>query len=271
MKHPNLELLLDLISRLQLFIFDLDGTIYLGNQLLPGALDFISYLKKKRKRFLFLSNNSSKSFAQYLSTLQDFFGDLVRDENLYLSTHSTIEYFNSVGISKVYILGTPAVIQDFERNEIQFTETDPDAVLITFDTTLTYEKLRTACYLITKGVKYYLTHPDLVCPTINGPIPDVGSFRTLIETATKQKPTAIFGKPNPLLIQTILKRETVAKTDVILFGDRLYTDIKMAKENGIFAVLMLTGESSMVDVSQSEYQPDFILRDFNALNSLLQD
>ncbi|MHA1264595.1 MAG: HAD-IIA family hydrolase [Candidatus Helarchaeota archaeon] len=254
----------------ELFIFDLDGTIYLGNNPLPGVEDFLKYLHSKGKRILFLSNNSSKSYHTYLKKLQKMFGAVVTAENIYLSTHSTIEYLQFLGINKVYVMGTPELISDLKENGIHHTEENPQAVIIGFDMTLTYEKLVKVTKFINNGLKYYMTHADLVCPTPDGVIPDAGSLLALIEAATNKKPQEIFGKPNRRLIENILRREHLDKSAAVLFGDRLYTDIRMAKENGILAVLLLTGDTSINDVRNSELKPDFIFDDFIEFNKLFK-
>ncbi len=253
----------------KLFILDLDGTVYLGGNPFPGVQKFLNYLTGQNKQLLFITNNSSKSFKKYIKLLQSLFGEIITDESIFSSTHSTIESLKSRNISKAYIVATPKVVDDFKKQGIQFTDKAPQAVVIAFDTTLTYEKLRKATGFINAGIEYFMTHPDLVCPTPEGYIPDAGSILALIEAATNKKPTEICGKPNRRLIENILKKFSVDPSDVVLFGDRLYTDIKMAVENGILSVLMLTGESSLEDVNNSATKPDLILENFPALNNLL--
>ncbi len=254
----------------KLFILDLDGTVYLGGKPLPGIEKFLKYLVNQNKKILFITNNSSKSFRMYLKLLQSLFGSIVHENNIFSSVHSTIESLNSRKISKAYILAVPEVLTDFKNNGIAFSEMDPQAVVIAFDTSLTYEKLRKATSFINKGIEYFMTHADLVCPTAEGYIPDAGSILALIEAATKKKPTEICGKPNKRLIENILKHEGVGQSDAVLFGDRLYTDIRMANENGVLAVLVLTGETSLEDVGHSQDKPDYILKDFQLMNSLVK-
>jgi HAD superfamily hydrolase (TIGR01450 family) len=172
-----------------------------------------------------------------------------------------------LGLTKVYIVGTPEFISDLKDNGIDLTDEAPEAVIIGFDTTLTYDKLRKATHFINQGIKYYMTHADLVCPTPDGYIPDAGSFLALIETATNKKPEEILGKPSRRLIENILRHERVDKSEAVMFGDRLYTDIRMANENGILSVLMLTGDSSINDVRNSKVKPNFIFEDFLEFNS----
>jgi HAD superfamily hydrolase (TIGR01450 family) len=253
----------------KLFILDLDGTVYLGGNPFPGVKNFLQFLTEQNKKLLFITNNSSKSFKKYTKLLQSLFGDIIHEDSIFSSTLSTIESLKSRNISQAYILAPPEVVTDFKKGGIQFNDKKPQAVVIAFDITLTYEKLRKATGFINNGIEYFMTHPDLVCPTPEGYIPDAGSILALIEAATTKKPTEICGKPNRKLIENILKKFSVDKSEAVLFGDRLYTDIKMAVENGILSVLMLTGESSLEDVNNSATKPDLILENFPVLNGIL--
>ncbi|MHA1130983.1 MAG: HAD-IIA family hydrolase [Candidatus Helarchaeota archaeon] len=260
----------NIIMEKRLFILDLDGTVYLSGKPFPSVKEFLNYLTEQKKTIMFITNNSSKSFKKYLTLLQDLFGDIVTTNSLFSSTQSTITSLKARNISTAYIVATPEVITDFEEGGVKFTEKSPQAVVITFDTTLTYEKLRKATGFINSGIEYFMTHADLVCPTPEGYIPDAGSIMALIEKATQKKPAEICGKPNRQLIENILQRFSVDKSEVVLFGDRLYTDIKMANENDILSVLVLTGESSMDDLTTSSSQPNFVLKNFQELTRILK-
>lgn len=256
------------IKNKKMFIFDQDGTVYLDYEPLPGAVELIRKLNALRKKTIFISNNSSASARTYAEKLSEILGFQVPEEMIYTSGLATINFLKSKGISKVYALGTPDFECEMESNGFELTETDPQLIVLAFDKTLTYEKLETACNLIQNGTEYIATHPDKVCPTKDGYIPDTGSFIALIETATGASPSKIIGKPNPEMVTTLLARHNMEPEDAIIFGDRLYTDIQLGKNSGITSVLMLTGETKQDDLDRSEIKPDFVFKDMTEVLSL---
>lgn len=255
----------------KLYIFDQDGTTYLDFKPLPGAREIVAYLMKKSKSYVvFISNNSSKSTYTYQKKLSNILDISISENQIYTSTLATIQYLKLNGINSVYAVGTPDFEKELMNHGIELTEENPELVIVAFDTTLTYEKLKKACLFIRNGIEYVATHPDKVCPTQEGYIPDTGSFIALIETATDVKPKKILGKPNPDLINFLLDKFNLSPSDAIIFGDRLYTDILMGKNSNITTALMLTGESKIKDIEKYGIIPDFVFINFEEVLQLLR-
>jgi HAD superfamily hydrolase (TIGR01450 family) len=194
----------------------------------------------------------------------------ISKDQIYNSTLATIAYMKNHNISKIYTLGTKEFNDELIGHGFEITENDPDLIVVAFDTSLTYQKLKKATLLIQNGIEYVATHPDKVCPTLEGFIPDTGSFIALLITATNKKPKHIFGKPNPNIITSLLDKYKVNPQDAIIFGDRIYTDIKMGKNCNLTTALMLTGESKIQDIIQYDINPDFIFKDLNETLTLMK-
>jgi len=248
--------------------FDLDGTVYLGARLLPGAAALMRALSDQRVPYLFATNNSSRSTAQYVERLTAL-GLAATAANVLTSNDVAAAVLDARGLRRPYLLATPEVEAEYRARGIEPSETDPDAVVLTFDTTLTYAKLRRASDLILAGLPYLATHPDKVCPTPSGPIPDCGAFAALLAEATGAWPT-VLGKPERFMAETIRARLGAPAAGIAFVGDRLYTDVRMANEHGFLAVLTLTGEATRDDLVGSPHQPDLIVDDLIALHAHLR-
>ncbi|KKM67199.1 hypothetical protein LCGC14_1473540 [marine sediment metagenome] len=244
----------------QIYFFDLDGTLYLGNKLFKGVADLIDLLKKKKKNFFFLSNNSSKSTIDYLKKLNKFSLNILQ-ENLILSQHPTMDYLKKNNYKKVFLMGTQSLKDEFKQEGFEITEDDPEILVLAFDQELTYGRLVKAAYLLQKkenDIPYIATHLDNRCPTEEGYIPDAGGIAALLYKATEKRPR-VFGKPNKEMLLFKIEQLGSSPKDAIMFGDRLYTDIKMGKEAGITTCCVLSGESTMEMIKNSDYKPDFII------------
>ena len=251
--------------------FDLDGTVYLGERLLPGSLDLLDALASAGLPFLFATNNSSKSAEEYLERLRAM-GLPAERERLLTSNDVAIARLRELGLQRPYLVATPSVVAAYRGHGIDPAETDadaPDCVLLTFDTTLTYAKLRRASDLIRAGLPYLATHPDTVCPTPEGPIPDCGAFIALLAEATGARPE-VLGKPHPPMAAAIEARLGLPAHRIAFVGDRLYTDVRMAVEQGFVAVLTLTGEAQRTDLATSPHQPHVIVASLAELHVLLR-
>ncbi|NLU36090.1 MAG: HAD-IIA family hydrolase [Clostridiales bacterium] len=246
------------LEKKKYFILDMDGTFYLGDQLLEGSLEFLERVKDAGKDFLFFTNNSSKNRQVYIKKLADM-NCYIREDQLLTSGMVTIHHIKKTWKSpKVYLLGTPALEKDFMDNGIVLTEENPDAVVAGFDTTVTYEKLEKACTLIRKGVPFWATHPDNNCPTEHGPIPDCGAICAFITQSTDIEPR-YFGKPYRETIDFITSYLDCTKEDLVFVGDRLYTDIAIGARHGAASVLVLTGEATLEDLAESDVKPDIVV------------
>ena len=246
------------LTQKELYMFDMDGTIYLGARVFPFAVDFIKKLREKGKKILFFTNNASKNPDVYLKKLTDM-GFEPRRCELMTSGDVTIRFLQRHREGKpVYLVGTPELEEQFQKSGIELRD-DADIVVTSFDTTLTYQKLNIACRLIRNGAEYLSTHPDFNCPTEDGFIPDSGAISAFVTASTGVEPT-YFGKPYEKTVEMIAEETGVARENMCIFGDRLYTDIAIGKRHGITATLVLTGESTLDDVEKAEKsdRPDYI-------------
>ncbi len=242
----------------KLFILDMDGTVYLGEHLFPETLPFLDRVTSSGKRYLFFTNNASRSPETYVTRLNNMGIPATRAEIL-TSGDVTIHFLKTHRAGKsVYIVGTEDLIQSFQAEDIPLNDVDPDIVLVSFDTTLTYEKLEKACRFIREGAEFLSTHPDFNCPVEGGFIPDSGSICALVTASTGKEPR-YFGKPYPETLEMLMETTGCAKEDMVVVGDRLYTEIAMGVNNGVDAVLVLSGETSMADVEASDIKPDYIV------------
>lgn len=248
-----------LILSKKAFLFDLDGTLYLGDQVLPGARELITKLRAENKKILFLSNNSSRSEGDYLKKLTKM-GFQPKPKEILISTRVLIHELKSKKIRRVFLLGTPAMKRLLQSDQIKVTEKKPQMVIVGFDKTLTYAKLWKASQFISKGIPYGVTHPDYFCPHPKGPEPDCGAIAILLERTTKKTPRFVLGKPHPKVIQTASKILSVARRDMVVFGDRLSTDIQMAFDAKITSVFVLSGDNSKKDLKKFKARPTVIAK-----------
>lgn len=248
----------EFLKEINVWLLDMDGTIYLDDILIEGAGEFIESLRQKEKHFLFLTNNSSKSCSAYVKKLHALGLDFVTEEHIYTSGQAAIRYIEKkYPEKKAYLLGTTELRDEFIHAGIQLSD-DPDIVVIGFDTTLTYQKLWKTCDLVRKGIPYIATHPDLNCPTKKGFMPDIGAIIAFIKASTGREPDVIIGKPYRPILQAISEKWSTDFSKMVMVGDRLYTDIAMGKE-GIKTILVLSGETKLDDLKSSNYQPDLVI------------
>lgn len=260
----------ELLKDTELFVLDMDGTFYLGEQILDGALDFIETVKRTGRKFIFFTNNSSKSPKIYMEKLARMNCPITRDQ-IMTSGDVTIEYLKTHYAGKtVYLVGTPALVETFEEAGIALTQDMPDIVVVAFDLTLTYEKLERACTYIRKGALFLATHLDINCPTEEGFIPDCGAFCAAISLSTGVQPRYL-GKPFPETVEMVLEVTGAKRERVAFVGDRLYTDVATGVKNGARGFLVLTGETKLEDVEASEVKPDAIYQSLGEMGELLKE
>ncbi len=253
----------------KLFVFDQDGTIYLGGRVFDFAIEFIKNLRKNGHKVLFFTNNASHNPDFYLEKLTRMGFEPSRNEIL-TAGDVTIQFLkrNRKGKS-VYLVGTPELEKQFVSEGIELSP-DSDIVVTSFDTTLTYEKLDIACRLVRNGAEYISTHPDFNCPTEDGFIPDSGAISAFVTASTGVAPT-YFGKPYRSALDMMCQITETAPEDMVIFGDRLYTDIALGKRNGVTSVLVLTGETKQTDVDKAEEsdKPDFVAPSLLEVNDIM--
>jgi HAD superfamily hydrolase (TIGR01450 family) len=249
----------------KLYVFDMDGTIYLGENVFPFAVEYIKRLRADGRRVLFFTNNASKSPLFYINRLTRM-GFEPREDEILTSGDVTIRFLHEKRAGKtVYLLGTELLQKSFADAGIVLSD-DADIVVSSFDTELTYAKLERACTLIRGGAEYLCTHPDYNCPTEDGFIPDSGAIAAAITASTGVKPR-FFGKPYADTAEMILSYTGCEASDACIFGDRLYTDIALGKNSGMTAVLVLSGETKLQDLEglSPQQTPDIILNSINDL------
>lgn len=256
----------DAFKDVRLFALDMDGTVYLGNDLIEGALDFIHQVKQSGRDFIFFTNNSSRVPSFYKKKLEKM-GCCVKEDRIITSGDVTIEYLDTFYPGKpVYLMGTPLLEESFINGGIYLVQKNPEVVVASFDTTLTYEKLDRICTFIAKGATFLSTHLDLVCPTEDGFMPDCGSICTLITKSTGVEPKHL-GKPFPETMDMVVSTTGYEREEIAFVGDRLYTDVATGVNNGGKGFLVLTGEATMEDVITSDVVPDCI---FDSLKEMTQ-
>lgn len=263
----------DLKSK-KLFLLDMDGTLYLDDELFPGAAEFLALVKARGGRYLFLTNNSSKGVKSYVEKM-DRLGIKATEDDFLTSVDALIVYLNlnygdCAGGKKIYIMGTSSFkdqMADAGFNITDRLEDDIAMLIIGFDRELTFGKLEDACILLGRGVEYLATNPDWVCPTSYGFVPDCGSFAWMLEKATGRRPKFI-GKPEPDMALLALKKFGCRAEDAMLIGDRLYTDIACGNNAGIDTAFVLSGEGTLADLETSETKPTYV---FDNIEKILQE
>lgn len=214
------------LSEVKAVFLDMDGTIYHGSTLYPTTMPFLEYLESNGIKYAFCSNNTSYSKAQYVQRLEKY-GIAATPENFYTSTDFLVDTLRGEhpGWNRLFLLGVPAMAQELEEQGFQIVDDAPDAVIISFDKTLTYEKLCRAAWFLSKDVPGFSTHPDVFCPT-DQPIflVDCGAISKCVETATGKKLRQL-GKPDAGFLQRAAARFGVKPCNSLMIGDRLATDI----------------------------------------------
>ena len=247
------------LKDLRLFLLDMDGTIYLDDRLFDGVTDFLAHIRAIGGRYIFLTNNSSKSVEKYIEKLAAL-GIASTSEDFLTSTDATILYLQKRTYKKIYALGTASFRDQLKKAGLPIAhqlEDGIDCLCMGFDTELTFQKLEDACILLGKGVDYIATNPDWVCPTWYGYVPDCGSVSEMLFRATGRRPVFI-GKPQPTMALLAMEKAGFKPDQTVLIGDRLYTDISCGVNAGIHTVFVLSGEGTQEDVEKSETKPEYI-------------
>ena len=252
----------------KLFLLDMDGTIYLDNELFDGTLDFLEKVKKKQGRYLFVTNNSSKSVSAYVDKLNKI-GICATADDFLTSTEATVLYIkNNYPEKRFYSVGTKSFNDELIRQGIDIVTDITDGifgVVISNDQELTFKKLDDVSRLLTVGVDAYIaTNPDWVCPTSYGYVPDCGSFAEMLFRATGKRPVFI-GKPEPAMLLLAMKKYGYSKEETLMVGDRVYTDIASGYNAGVDTVLVLSGEGTLADAENTTTKPTYIMENIREL------
>jgi len=244
------------LKDVKLFLLDMDGTFYLGSQLIEGSLDFIRKVQETGRDFLFLTNNSSHNSAFYVEKLKKM-GLTVDRSKVMTSGEATCEKINELYPGKrAFVLGNEFLMQDFREAGIEIDQENPEIVVIGFDTTLDYAKMTAVCDFVRAGLPYIATHPDFNCPTETGFIPDIGAIMAFIEASTGRRPDLVVGKPNTGIVEAVLRRTGLKTGELAMVGDRLYTDIETGLRSGMLSILVMSGETTEEMLAASPTVPD---------------
>ncbi len=259
-------------SNKRLFLLDMDGTIYLDENLFDGTVDFLNYVKEIGGRYIFMTNNSSKSVDKYIEKLARM-GIDATEEDFVTSVNATIPVLEAANYKKIYAFGTESFKQQLRDAGLPITdklEDGIDCLCLGFDTELTFGKLEDACILLNRGVDYIATNPDWVCPTWYGSVPDCGSISQILQTATGRLPRFI-GKPQPEMVYLSMEKTGFTREQTAVMGDRLYTDIACGVNAGIGTVFVLSGEGTMEDVEKSDIKPECIFKNIREFLNYLRE
>ena len=274
------------LSKIKHLALDMDGTIYMGSTLFPFTIKFLADMSEAGIGYSFLTNNPSRSVADYLKKLAGL-GIEADESNMYTTSLAAIDYIKAhyPHAKRLFLLGTPSMISQFEKAGFESCADDPDDVpdvlVVAFDMTLEYSRLCRAAWWASQNIPYIATNPDRVCPTDQrNVLVDCGSMCKCIEHATGRQPDITLGKPDPNMLKGILDRHGLKPEEVAMVGDRIYTDTAMAHNAGAFGVLVLSGETT-IEVADAVaedarnnpapefFPPDLICRDIKELGELL--
>lgn len=274
------------LAKIRHLALDMDGTIYLGSTLFPFTKKFLADMTETGIGYSFLTNNPSKSVADYLKKLAGL-GIEADEGNMYTTSLAAIDYIKAhyPDAKRLFLLGTPSMISQFEKAGFESCADDPedrpDVLVAAFDMTLEYSRLCRAAWWASQGIPYIATNPDRVCPTDQQIVlVDCGSICKCIEHATGRQPDITLGKPDPNMLKGILDRHGLQPDEIAMVGDRIYTDTAMAHNAGAFGVLVLSGETTLetaeavaedarTNPDPEFFPPDLIVRDIEELGELL--
>ena len=263
----------ELVEKTKLYLFDMDGTLYLGDRLYDFTIELLHQIRRTGGKYLFMTNNSSKSVADYVKKLEKM-GISATREDFMTSSQATAYYLKQHHAGKkLYVCGTRSLIAELESEGFE-TTTDiekTECVVMGFDTELTFQKLWdvSKILLTKKDIPYIATNPDLVCPTEFGSVPDCGSVCIGIKNATGREPIVI-GKPSALMPQLAMEKLGVIPAQTTVIGDRIYTDVKSGLNAGANTILVLSGESTLQTLAESPDKPHLVLNNAGELLPYLQ-
>ena len=260
------------LDKIKLFLFDMDGTLYLGDRLFDFTEPLLREIRRTGGKYLFMTNNSSKSVADYIKKLEKL-GISSTREDFITSSQATAYYLHKHHEGqRLYVCGTESLKEELRSEGFAVTEKagETDCIVMGFDTELTFQKLHDVSYLLlTRELPYIATNPDLVCPTEFGSVPDCGSVCGMIFNATGKRPVVI-GKPSPLMPQLAMDRLNYGKEETCVVGDRIYTDVKSGLNAGITGILVMSGETTPEILAESEDKPHLVLESAKEILDVLK-
>lgn len=264
-----------MLSGKKLFLFDIDGTIAVGDTLYEGSKELLDYIEKIGGKAYYITNNSTKSGADYVKKFRDAFGLTTTEDQFVTSGFMTIRFLKDhFAGKKIFVLGTASFVEELKKNSLLVTEepeSDIACVLVGYDSELTYDKLVKTCQaLSTTDAPFYATNPDLCCPYDFGFIPDCGAICDMLTASTGRTPKYL-GKPAKEVCEICMEQSGFSPEETLVVGDRLYTDIACGINAGVETCVVYTGEATPEEVASSDYKPDYAYTDILTFYHALQN
>ena len=263
----------EIIQNMKLYLFDMDGTLYLGSRLYDFTIELLQEIRRTGGKYLFITNNSSKSVADYVKKLAGFGIEATRDDFM-TSSQATAYYLHKHHEGqRLYVCGTESLKEELRSEGFTVTTNidEVDCIVMGFDTELTFQKLHDVSYLLLTRpeLPYIATNPDLVCPTEFGSVPDCGSVCGMIFNATGKRPVVI-GKPSSLMPELAMDKLGIAKDQTCVVGDRIYTDVKSGLNAGCVGILVMSGETTYEILEQSPDKPHLVMESAREILDVLK-
>ncbi len=264
----------DKVKRIKLFLFDMDGTLYLGDRLYEFTPRLLQSIKANGGRYLFMTNNSSKSVKAYIEKMSKL-GIEAEHDDFITSSQATAYYLKKhYANSLLYVCGTESLKTELRENGFSITDdvAKTDCIVMGFDTELNFKKLHDISYMLCtrKDILYIATNPDYVCPTEFGSVPDCGSVCDMLYNVSGRRPVFI-GKPEPLMPILAMEKAGAEKNETAVIGDRIYTDIKSGLNAGVLTILVMSGETTKEILEKSEDKPHIVMEDAGEILKILQN
>jgi len=257
-------------DKVKCFLLDMDGTFYLDDELIEGALSFIDTVKATGRDFLFLTNNTSRNGDFYVKKLARLGLEVDRSKVLTAGDATATKLKELYPGRKAFVLGNEFLVEDLKMRGIEVDNENPDIVVIGFDTTLDYAKMHAVCNFVRAGLPYIATHPDFNCPTATGFMPDIGAIMAFIEASTGRRPELIVGKPYTGIVDAVLERTGLRTEDCAMVGDRLYTDIETGLRSGMLSILVMSGETTEEMLEAYPNKPHLVFPKLADINPFLK-
>ncbi len=254
-----------LLNHTEVFLLDLDGTVYLSGTPIGNMIQTLATLRKMGKRLVYLTNNSSRTTAEYEKMLKErgFWGE---GDTVFSSAMAAMGHLKAYYTGKtVHLFATDVMKENFKQNGFVLNDTSPDVCLMAYDTTLSFQKIKLFNELLHTSAVYMVTHPDMVCPTNGISMPDVGSFIKMFEGTSGRLPDVVCGKPDHIMAEELVRFTGIPRDKMCMVGDRLNTDIRFGNNNQIKTIMVLSGEATEEDLKTSTDKPDLVLPTFNEI------
>lgn len=261
------------LKNIDLYLFDMDGTLWLGNRLYGFTKELLRTIKEQGKRYIFVTNNSSKSTADYVKKLASFGIEATEDDFMTSSIATAYHLLKVCPDKRLYVCGTRSLKEELSASGLLLTENRDEAegIVLGFDTELSFKKLEDVSYLLCtrEDIPYYATNPDYVCPTEFGSVPDCGSVSGMLYNVSGRMPVFI-GKPEPDMLLLAMEKTKTPANRCAVAGDRIYTDVKSGINAGVLSILVMSGETTPEILALSDVKPDMVLADASEILSAIR-